>query len=149
MSGPVPDDEPCRRAPGGGWHCVPWKPCAREGGCLLPDDEVPVTPADDARVPSRVQARDEPCADPARCDVHRGADPVADRRQRAREAGHDHLTDYDAAPGIEAAIETATRVKVTPEITKAARAVNPWIMQGEAREVVAAAFRAAGFEVEE
>ncbi len=26
-----------------------------------------------ARVPSRVQARDEPCADPANCDVHRAA----------------------------------------------------------------------------
>lgn len=36
---PVPDDSPCRPLPDGGWHCVPWKPCASPGGCLLPDDD--------------------------------------------------------------------------------------------------------------
>lgn len=36
---PTPDDEPCRPMPDGGWRCVPWKPCAKPGGCLLPDDE--------------------------------------------------------------------------------------------------------------
>jgi hypothetical protein len=34
---PTPDDDPCRPLPGGGWHCVPWKPCAKPGGCLFPD----------------------------------------------------------------------------------------------------------------
>lgn len=38
---PTPDDDPCRPIPGGGWHCVPWKPCAKPGGCLLPDDDAP------------------------------------------------------------------------------------------------------------
>lgn len=72
------------------------------------------------------------------------APALLDRQQRAREAGQDHLTDYDAAPGIEAAIETATRVKITRDILLAAAREYPVV-----GEIVKAAFRAAGFEVEE
>jgi hypothetical protein len=39
---PTPDDDACRPLPDGGWHCVPWKACARSDGCLLPDDDAPV-----------------------------------------------------------------------------------------------------------
>lgn len=70
---------------------------------------------------------------------------VDDRRQRAREAGWDaaDLRDHTEVPNIETAIETATRVKITPEIQAA-------IYGHETdEEALAAAFRAAGFEVEE
>ncbi len=77
------------------------------------------------------------------------ADPLADRRQRAREAGQDHLTDHDAMPGIEAAIETATRVRVDADMTRAARdAVGLAIKTTELKRMIEAAFAAAGFEVE-
>lgn len=79
-----------------------------------------------------------------------GTDPLADRRQRAREAGHDLAGPSivgDNVAAIEAAIETATRVQVTEEILARARQESPdgFI----AVRAVIAAFRAAGFEVEE
>jgi len=38
--------------------------CSQAENCTADDEEWP-------RVPSRVAARDEPCADPANCDIHR------------------------------------------------------------------------------
>ena len=75
-------------------------------------------------------------------------DPLADRRQRALEAGWD--TD-DRQGGIETAIETATRVKITEDIIDAAYGEVPWeaTERGDVHDIVKAAFRAAGFEVEE
>jgi hypothetical protein len=54
---------------------------------------------------------------------------------------------------LESAIETATRVKLTPEIDAAAEqacgdTIHDYSLD-EMRGVLAAAFRAAGFEVEE
>jgi len=72
-----------------------------------------------------------------------------DRRQRAREAWHDEFETPGTlaergARAVEAAIETATRVKITPEILRSASKGWPVI-----DEIVKAAFRAAGFEVEQ
>jgi len=70
-----------------------------------------------------------------------------DRRQRARETYYDVRNDEGPdAHGIEAAIETATRVRITPEIVMASGLpVGPeWPIKN-----LTAAFRAAGFEVEE
>lgn len=68
-----------------------------------------------------------------------------DRRQAALEAGEDAdpslVYTYKS---IEVAIETATRVRITPEIL-GATGLPPLA----AYAVVHAAFRAAGFEVEE
>jgi hypothetical protein len=55
-----------RRTKGGKW-CL--------GGGTLATAHVPFVSDQEhgtrfPRVPSRVQARDEPCADPARCDIH-------------------------------------------------------------------------------
>lgn len=84
---------------------------------------------------------------------------LADRRQRAREAA------YDAAPGngtvrdaTEAAIDTATRVQITPGLVAAAREIateqmhDPQAPTDPAERwkvILTAAFRAAGFEVEQ
>lgn len=78
--------------------------------------------------------------------------PVADRRQRAREAFQD---EYDRAGGstfeaAETAIETATRVRVDEDVCEAAQQAFPIFTSiDEVRAVAVAAFRAAGFEVEE
>lgn len=107
------------------------------------DEEVPVTacPHDLDRIEN-----DEVVADEHErlCVLVGGSEALRDRRQRAREAGQDHLTDHDAMPGIEAAIETATRVRVTREIQLAAAKAYPFV-----DNMITAAFRAAGFEVEE
>lgn len=78
-----------------------------------------------------------------------------ERRQRAREAYWDNggrYNDPDGHPeGAEAAIETATRVRITPEIAEAA-CTQAGIGPGNIKRmlpIIAAAFRAAGFEVEE
>ncbi len=70
------------------------------------------------------------------------------RRQQAREAAQ------DAAPGsgtvadaVEAAIETATRVRLTPEIEDSAQAART-DPRATASDVARAVLRAAGFEVE-
>ena len=91
--------------------------------------------------------------------------PLVDRRQSAREAFDD---EWNITPGQidrepwairlqiarEASIETATRVQITPEIIEAARdawrqAEGSWADDPGPREAarLAAAFRAAGFEV--
>lgn len=77
-----------------------------------------------------------------------------DRRQHAREAAYDnpHISDRARTSGavramLNDAIETATRVRITPEITGAYLAA----LHGDKSMVsgLIAAFRAAGFEVEE
>jgi hypothetical protein len=78
-----------------------------------------------------------------------------ERRQRAREAGLDAYSDVLAVPlaseralhAIDDAVETATRVQVTHEIVMAFLQApdNPDDITGPLR----AAFRAAGFEVEQ
>ena len=82
--------------------------------------------------------------------------PIDDRRQRAREAFWDASAPNlltGATNGIETAIETATRVRITPEIIDAfAEGCGDSIHDfygGDARTGLVAAFRAAGFEVEE
>lgn len=77
------------------------------------------------------------------------------RRQRAREAGLDAQVVSAVFPAsalvriLDTAIETATRVRITPQITLAALDVmDGWDPAGNLGETLAAAFRAAGFEVE-
>lgn len=74
---------------------------------------------------------------------------IEDRRQRAREAYWNetcaHLADSDCTTGIEEAIETATRVQLTPEIANAANAPAPMHDGGAFR--ARAVLLAAGFEV--
>lgn len=78
-----------------------------------------------------------------------GVSALEERRQRAREAGRDA---YDAErdggaifeDALEAAIEAATRVRITLELLAA---MDPGVGNRETRLI--AAFRAAGFEVEE
>jgi hypothetical protein len=83
---------------------------------------------------------------------------LADRRQRAREAGLDAWADVCAVPSSEDraenalndAIEVATRVRVDDDIIDAAQQAFPiFTSADEARPVLTAAFRAAGFEVVE
>lgn len=66
----------------------------------------------------------------------------ADRVGRARKAGRGDR----GRVAVEAAIEVATRVRITPEIIAAAKPTVPWLTE---KERIARAFRAAGFEVEE
>lgn len=88
---------------------------------------------------------------------------LTDRRQRAREAAQDvEAGNFDdpqsGVRAVEAAIETATRVRVTPEIIEAARAGwlaastdrASWTEEPGPRQYgrLKAAFEAAGFEVE-
>lgn len=81
-------------------------------------------------------------------------DPIADRRQRAREAGQDEFGGSyggvlpDAANAIDAAIEVATQVKITDDIVKAAWDSGATSFRGR-KKIIEAAFRAAGFEVVE
>lgn len=79
---------------------------------------------------------------------------LADRRQRAIEAACDQHT--IASPGvglaIELAVETATRVQVTPELLRVAQSAtecDPAECDPCIERALIAAFRAAGFEVEE
>jgi hypothetical protein len=85
-------------------------------------------------------------------------DEIEGRRQRAREAFWDlipMMTDpnslphdpYEAIrPAVEAAIETSTRVQITPEIMRAVEREN--VRGPVSIDAVRAAFVAAGFEVE-
>jgi len=97
-----------------------------------------------------------------RLDEHRALTEQAallDRRQRAREAFDDRWSGGDFGPGSgwaerlldarETAIETATRVRVTPEIVEALRRVTIARGSEQLSKIAAAAFAAAGFEVEE
>lgn len=83
----------------------------------------------------------------------------ADRVQRAREAFWDH---YDPerdggailANSLDDALDTATRVRLDDDIIAAAREelrrqAFGWLDLRASRVIIAAAFRAAGFEVEE
>ena len=75
---------------------------------------------------------------------------VEERRQRAREAFWDasHATP-NVGTALDRGITAATRVKVTQEVVRAAlvaRDDNRW---GNMAKAVEAAFRAAGFEVEQ
>jgi predicted deacylase len=75
---------------------------------------------------------------------------LGDRRRRAREAYRDTREGAEV-PAVEVAIETATRVRITPEIVGAAR-WTPGIAavdEHDTYRMLAAAFRAAGFEIEE
>lgn len=80
---------------------------------------------------------------------------LADRRQRAREAALDGIADptnysMTVSKAVDAAIETATRVRVTPEIIEAAQGEWPQMTPaGWLGTAIEAAFRAAGFEVEQ
>jgi hypothetical protein len=84
------------------------------------------------------------------------ANELADRRQRAREAFYDSAGDVNnPADPLEAAIETATRVQITPEMIEAfGDAWHATQVSGASRRPgdrrragLIAAFRAAGFEV--
>lgn len=79
-----------------------------------------------------------------------------DRRQRAREAAHDNVSRVSRCPDVEAAIETATRVRVDKDVCAAAwraHEARTAPMEGtddpEFVRMLIAAFEAAGFEVEE
>lgn len=76
---------------------------------------------------------------------------LADRRQRAREAFWDTSGGLmsGARDGVEECIETATRVRITPEIEQAARGAFEDRYGGSVRPIIEAAFEAAGFEVEQ
>lgn len=79
-----------------------------------------------------------------------GADALTDRRQRAREAYYDRYALGDNIGGsarkdaVRECIETATRVRITPEIVAAAEATGDYAYV----DMIAAAFAAAGFEIE-
>jgi hypothetical protein len=77
-----------------------------------------------------------------------------DRRQSAREAAHDEIgeggRDRDTQNALEAAIETATRVDITPDMVEIVRQLdaNGMISIDACRRGLVDVFRAAGFEVE-
>lgn len=95
-----------------------------------------------------------------RLDEHRALTEQAnllDRRQRARETFWDRLVPPPIAANgtgglvecLDEAIETATRVRVTPEIVEALRRVTIARGSEQLSQIAAAAFRAAGFKVQE
>lgn len=89
---------------------------------------------------------------------------IEERRQRAKEAGHpgrvgpepaamdrDGLDAYHRID-LDAAIESATRVRLSPEIVDSGEQASGHggdISRDTYRSIITAAFRAAGFEVEE
>jgi hypothetical protein len=80
------------------------------------------------------------------------ADPIKERRQRAREAGFDTYDEerdggalFEAA--IEAAIETATRVRIDPLVVSRA-AFEAGIDPGALGEALPIALRLLGLEVQ-
>ncbi len=79
------------------------------------------------------------------------SEAVEERRQRAREAGLDAAADdgseLDWGDKIDAAIETATRVQITDDVLHAFW--DSWALSSSGTAALAAAFRAAGFEVVE
>jgi hypothetical protein len=54
----------------------------------------------------------------------------------------------DVRSAIEAAIETATRVDITPDMIRDARRASYPMTEADMRRLLVDAFRAAGFEVE-
>ncbi len=81
------------------------------------------------------------------------ASALFDRRQSAREAFHDDCEyhEYGQNDGLDSAIETATRVRITPEIVETAAREAPFgvLSDTAVKQIVKAAFEAAGFEVED
>lgn len=85
--------------------------------------------------------------------------PLVDRRLRAREAGLDAWSDVVAVPdqqsraenAVDDAIEAATRVRITPEVTTALLHTvdRVGVNNGGIEAGLRAAFEAAGFEVEQ
>ncbi|MFA9273069.1 MAG: hypothetical protein ACEQSX_20480 [Baekduiaceae bacterium] len=77
---------------------------------------------------------------------------IDDRHQRAREAyfdtAHD-LEDRTMGRDLQAAIEAATRVQITPEIQEAITLVEDAFGREQYRAAIARIFEVAGFEVEE
>lgn len=88
------------------------------------------------------------CDDPIACGAR------TDRRQRAREAAQDveaanHGDLMSGVHAVEAAIETAMRVQITPEVIEAFDIERNGSMDaGDIDAGLRAAFEAAGFEVE-
>ena len=79
---------------------------------------------------------------------------IEDRRQRAREAAYDAVSRapgyYQTRAAIEAAIETTTRVQITPEAVEAFDVErNGSTDAGDIQAGLAAALTALGFEVVE
>lgn len=78
------------------------------------------------------------------------SDPLEDRRQAAREAAYVATANsspyYELKAATEAAIESATQVKITQEVISAGKPVVPWLTEAERIKRV---FEAAGFEVVE
>ncbi len=77
----------------------------------------------------------------------------ADRRQSALEAfedRYDTLSTDGVTRARDAAIDTATRVRIDADVTQAAHDAEPGVMikTSELKSMIEAAFRAAGFEVE-
>jgi transketolase len=84
-------------------------------------------------------------------DGQAGRSPLDDRRQRAREAGWDATAGWSqesTAAAIEAAIETATRVQVTPEAVRAFES-EACLDEIDTRRGLTAALTELGFEVED
>ena len=127
-----------------------------------PDDEVQVIVSAFEVMPDGTKA---PIGEPRERTISQGAldllhgegyRQLADRRQAAREAAYDGLDSCEecgkihAAGDVEAAIETATRVRVTDDIVEAAQNAFPVLRDvAEGKRMLEAAFAAAGFEVEE
>jgi hypothetical protein len=80
-----------------------------------------------------------------------GPTPLDDRRQRAREAYYDgvSLPESHEPEQLEAAIETATRVRVDDDVVRAFDDDSDCSCVQCRRDALVAAFTAAGFEVEQ
>jgi hypothetical protein len=142
----------------------------KEPGCDMGDQECACErPAADEQVPVTVTAVEiidgveVPIGKPRERTTSRGAldllhgtaPELIDRRQRAREAGLDGIADpakytMTVAKAVEAAVESATRVRVDADLTQAVRDATPDLMitSRELKRLIEVAFRAAGFEVE-
>jgi hypothetical protein len=87
---------------------------------------------------------DERCERPGVTAARAAVAALRDRRQRARETFHDEWSRRGVClRACDEAIETATRVRVTPEL------VDAYATADNIDDGLARAFAAAGFEVEE
>jgi hypothetical protein len=160
---------------GSGW------PHERYGPAPVPSGHPHGQPDERCEVPIIVTAVEiidgveVPIGEPQERTISRGAldllhgydtsadEALGDRRQRAREAFDDAWSGANDVFGgkgwaerllvaREAAIETATRVRVDREVTEAAVAASGYgldISYDTYRKIITAAFLAAGFEVEQ
>lgn len=122
------------------------------------------------QVPIRVSAAEViagaevPIGEPRIRTISRGAvdvllgesTPLDDRRQRAREAFYDGTEPGDVVTNraLDGAIETATRVRITPEALASARTglesrIDMYVSRKAVTEVLTAALTELGFEVEQ